>query len=424
MIVATRFWRFFLIHFLLIFGSSSLLFPMVWDNRYFPWFDQLYTGSDSRHGNLDIAGFIVTARDAFRYEHRANKEEQVVSMPELLGELKLSEVGAALSAVGLNNPIPADWQWYSDFKAVMPSSLDGQGVSFACYAPIGKHLGIGANTFIMKINSFVSVLPGPDAISKLNLSTPGNQALFTEMMANFYKELGITSTTYQQAGVGDVVVYVSIHDTHEYKYKFRKIDWGTQVGCIIPSGTQQDIYNIASVPLGGSYGMWGWFVAPFAEFELKEDWKVGIEARLTQRIDRCITGRIPIDKEQPLFAPVIGSIGVDSAITVSVAPYVAFEDLRAGFGVQAKYTLSVHENDKFFAKLTNSTLVPYFKNMTYLSGWCQEYATIKLFYDVAHDKIWKNRPFCYLSWDIPMNHIAGRGFAKTNRVSLGCIVNF
>ena len=424
MIVATRVWRFFIIQFLFLFGFSTTIFPMVWDNRYFPWFDQLYTGSDSRHGYLDLSGFFVTARDAFRCESRANKEEQVVSIPELWGELKIAEVGAALSAVGLNNPIPADWQWLADFRAVMPATLDGQGINFSCYAPIGKHFGLGANGFIMRVNSFVSVLPQAESIKKLNLSTPGNQALFNQMMNNIYQELGIVSTTWQQVGVGDIVVFATIHDTHEYKYKFRKLDWGVHVGAIIPTGTQHDIYNLASLPLGSGFGMWGWFVAPFAEFELKEDWKFGIQARMIQNIDRCITTRIPVGPEQPLFGPIVGSVGVDSGITVSIAPYVAFEDLRAGFGVEAKYTLTIHQQDYFSAKLDNPNLTATFKNLNYFSGWNQEFATIRLFYDVAHDKEWKKRPFCYLAWDIPMNHICGRGFAKTNRVCIGCNINF
>ena len=52
---------------------------MVWDNRYFPWFDQLYTGSDSRHSNLDVQGFFVTGGDAFRHQSRASKNEQIIS---------------------------------------------------------------------------------------------------------------------------------------------------------------------------------------------------------------------------------------------------------------------------------------------------------------------------------------------------------
>lgn len=397
---------------------------MVWDNRYFPWFDQLYTGSDSRHGYLDVNAFFVTGGDAFRFQDGANREELFVSWPELWGQLNLTEVGNSLAAAGLNNPIPADWQWLSEIKALMPSSFDGQGVSVAAYAPIGKHFGIGGSCLVMKLNSFVTVLPNEDAVSKLHLNTPGNQALFTQTIDKIYKELGITCTSLQEVGVGDIVLYVTLHDTHEYRYKFRKLDWGSHLGIIIPSGLQQNPYNLASIPLGGGYGLWGWFVALWAEFELKEDWKFGIQARLTQRIDRSFQGRIPVGKEQPLFAPIVGNVGIDSGITASVAPYFAFEDLRAGFGIEAKYTINVHERDVFFAQFTDSSLVPNFKDMSCNSGWTQEYATIRLFYDIGHDKMWKKRPIFSFAWDIPMNHIAGRGFAKTNKVSIGCNVNF
>ena len=239
-----------------------------------------------------------------------------------------------------------------------------------------------------------------------------------------YQELGITSTTFNEVGVGDVVVYLSIYDVHEYKYKFRKIDWGAYFGIIIPSGTRENISNIASIPFGGPYGSWGWFIAPRAEFELREDLKFGIQGRLTQRLDKCFVGRIPTGKEQPLFAPVIGSINVDIEPTLSLAAYFAFEDLRAGFGAQAKYTLSYHEHDFFRAKIKNSPLIPKFKDMNYFSGWTQEYGTIRLFYDIGHDKTWQYRPIVYFTWDIPMNHLGGRGFAKTNRVSIGCNFNF
>lgn len=424
MIVATRVWRSFLMLILLIFGiSSSSMVAMVWDNRYFPWFDQLYKASDNTHGYLDVNAFFIVDRDAFRFEHRADKKDQVVSLPGLWGKLDLTNVGKSLVAVGKPNPIPQDWQWLSDFDAATPSSMDGQGVAFACYAPIGKHFGIGANNFVMKLSSFVTVVPGDNAVSKLNLETSGNQVLFTQMMHDMYQELGIVSTSYQEVGVGDTIVFACIHDTQEYKYKFRKIDWGSYFGIIIPTATKQNPYNLASIPFGGGDGMWGWFVAPFAEIELKDDWIIGCQLRLTQRLDRCINMRIPVGDEQTLFAPIVGSVNINSGITVSFAPYLVFQDLRAGFGMQAKYLITVHEHDYFTARLNNG-LAAHFSDTNYYSGWTQEYLSIRLFYDVAHDKNWQKRPLCYLTWDIPMNHIAGRGFAKTNRVSIGCNVNF
>ncbi|MCX5924382.1 MAG: hypothetical protein NTZ68_03095 [Candidatus Dependentiae bacterium] len=398
---------------------------MVWDNRYFPWFDQLYTGSDSRHSNLDVQGFFVTGGDAFRHQSRASKNEQIISYPELWGELQLAEVGASMTAVGLQNPIPADWLWLADFNVGMPASLEGQGIALAGYASLTDHIGIGASAFFMNLNAMVSLVPTEETVSKLNLKTPGNQALFTQTVQQFYKELGITSTTFNEVGVGDVVVYLSIYDVKEYRYKFRKVDWGMYLGLIIPSGTQESITNLASVPFGGPYGSsWGWFLAPRAEFELREDLKFGVQGRFTQRLSKCFLGRIPINKEQPLFAPVVGSINVDIDPTFSLAAYFAFEDLRAGFGVQAKYTISFHDHDTFKASLNNSSLKPKFKNMNYYSGWTQEYATVRLFYDIAHNKTWEYRPLVYFTWDIPMNHLGGRGFAKTNRVSIGCNFNF
>lgn len=424
MIVATSFRRCFLIKFLLVLTVCQSGYSMVWDNRYFPWFDQLYTGSDSRHSNLDIQGFVVTGSKAFRQQARANKEDQSVYFPEMFGELKLASVGTALTTAGLNNPVPDDWLWNSDITALMPSKFEGQGITFAGYASLADHIGIGASAFIMNLNSSVCVVPTPETASSLYLSNPGNQVLFTQMVQQMYQELEITGTSFHEVGVGDVVVYLNIYDVHEYRYKFKKLDWGVYAGIIIPCGTQQNIHNLASIPLGGGYGAWGWFVAPRAEFELRDDLKFGIQGRFTQRLDKVIKGRIPVGKEQSLFSPVIGKMRVDQEPTLSIAPYFVFEDLSGGFGIQAKYTLSIHEHDVFVPQKNNTAIMPKVRDLNYYSGWIQEYASIRLFYDVGHDKSWQYKPLVYFTWDIPMNHLAGKGFAQTNKVALGCNFNF
>ncbi len=414
--------RFFLIISLfLCLGNST--YSMVLDNRYFPWIPHLYTSSDHSHAHVTTEAFFVTGGDAYRHEDRAEKDKQTISYPELWGELKLADVKNSMVKVGLKDPIPADWQWLSDFRAKMNGSLEGQGVMVGGYVPVTKHIGFGASGLLLRLNALVNVVPHEETVSKLFLNTPGNQALFTQTLSNIYKELDITCTSLKEVGVGDVVVYFNIYDVHEYRYKMRKIDWGFKGGVIIPSGLKMDPHNLASIPFGGN-GLWGWFIAPYTELELKEDLKFGIQARVTQRIDKSILSRVPVGKEQPLFAPIVGDVCVDAGTSFTGSAYFAFEDLRAGFGIQAKYTVTYHEHDTFSAHLENTQVKPNFSCMNWRSEWVSEYATIRLFYDVGHDKTWKHRPLVSFTWDIPRNHIGGKGFAKTHRVSLGCTVNF
>lgn len=403
--------------------SASISLSMTYDNRYFPWMSHLYTGSDHSHANLHVDGFFITGGDAYNMEDRARKEEQIVSYPELWGKLDLQEVGLSMEKAGLQNPIPADWLWVSDLKARMNASLEGQGVMIDGYVPVAKHFGVGGSVLLMRLNALVHVVPTEEATNNLFLESPGNQALFTQTLSQIYKDIGISCTGLKEFGTGDVVLYCNFYDTHEYRYKMRKIDWGLQGGVIIPSGVKMNPSNLASIPFGGN-GLWGWFIAPYTELELREDLKFGITARITQRIDREVVSRVPVGKEQPLFAPLVGNVHLDAGTSFTGSAYFAFEDLRAGFGIQAKYTATYHEKDRYSGQLVDSSVKSNFYCMNALSDWVSEYATIRLFYDVAHDKTWGYRPLVSFTWDIPRNHIGGKGFAKTHRVSLGCTVNF
>ncbi len=399
---------------------------MIMDSRYFPWFEQLYTSSDHRHGHLSFDGFLMTGGDAYRMEDKAEKDAQRVFIPELFGTLNFTEVGNAMTLAGLKNPIPADWRWLSDFGAVMPSSLEGQGFGLEGFWPISKHFGIGGSTVFMRLNSLVKIMPTIETVKKLYLSQPGNEAQFTQMLSDFYRELQINSLASHEVGAGDTLVYALLYDVREYEYKMRKIDASLWFGAIIPSGVTRNPYNLASIPYGGD-GMWGIFIAPTAEFELKEDLKVGMQLRVIQRFHKDTTMRLPLKKEQPLFAPVIGRAHVTPGLTVAATLYAAIEDLRAGFGAEGKYTIIYHEKDRFCVRCTKEKVngkVPDMENLMCRSNFISEYGTVRLFYDIAHDKPWKHRPLVSLTWDIPFNNLWGKAFARTNRIVLGCTVNF
>ena len=397
---------------------------MIADNRYFPWFDQLYTNSDSRYASFDMHGFFLSGRHGYCQQSRAKHEDNIVYFSELLGEVKLAEVGASLAQAGLTNPIPADWRWYADMKVRLPAFLQAQGLEMSGYVPVSKHIGFGASAVMMQLQTSVSMVPDGETREKLYLDAPGNQLLFSQTVQNIYKELGIKRTSFSQVGCGDVVVYLDLYDVSEYEYKCKKLDWGAWFGVIIPCGQPRDIHNLGSLPFGSECGSWGLFIAPRIEMELKDDLRFGIQGRVIQRFNRSIARRIPIGKEQQQFAPIVGSMEVDQEPTLMISPYLVVEDIRGGFGVQARYTLAVHPHDTFFAEIANSNLRPQLGDVDYYSGWVQEYGTIRLFYDMNHDKVSEYSPLVYVSWDIPMNHLAGRCFAKTNKIAIGCNFNF
>ena len=56
---------------------------------------------------------------------------------------------------------------------------------------------------------------------------------------------------------------------------------------IIPTGVKRNIDKPASVPFGGN-GYWGAYISGDAEFEVKEDWKIGLLLRMSKRFSQTV----------------------------------------------------------------------------------------------------------------------------------------
>ena len=87
------------------------------------------------------------------------------------------------------NPIPADWQWLAVIlRHVCPHLWKGKVLFFLVMHPIAPHFALGGSALIMKLNSFVNVIPSEQAINKLNLKTPGNQVVLIKLFKKFIKK--------------------------------------------------------------------------------------------------------------------------------------------------------------------------------------------------------------------------------------------
>lgn len=411
----------FRITYILLFISSSSLFGMVMDNRYFPWFPYVYNGSDHRHGCLRVDPFFVTASSAWKIKPTVRDNDY--GYPNLQGTLDYANLAQALKIDGIQNPIPAQWQYVNPFPVEMPGRFEGQGIAFSGYVPVWDHIGIGASIFFLRLATQTSLIAGADTIKKLNLAVAGNQAQFNELSQSF-ESIAMTQDGYtNESGVSDIELYIRGYDVKEYIYWCRKMDRSCAVGLLIPTGVQASPYDIGSVPFGGN-GFWGWYFSPAIEVELKEDWKLGFEWRIQKRFAKIVDHRICVANESNLFAPVIGSVYINQGATASMSPYIALENMREGLGILFKYIYVVHEADYFKDMREDQTPAANFTNMRVNSRWAQEYISLELLYDLSFKHDWTYRPICTLLWDIPLNVLGSRGSSKTTRVSVGLTVDF
>jgi len=409
--------------FLVLICIPNDVYSMVVDNRYFPWFNHPYNGTDHQHGCFRADPFFITGDSAWRIKPGVRQVDQETGYPNLQGTLDYYQLGKAYVIDGLENPIPLDWQHVSDMPVDMPGSFQGQGVAFYGYAPISKHFGIGGTVFFMRLTAQANLVPGENTIRSLNLAAPGNMARFTELTRQFEFMSGTQDGFVHESGVSDIDIYIRGFDVREYIYFCRKFDRSVALGLLIPTGVQQSIHSVSSVPFGGN-GFWGWYVSPMIEIELKEDWKLGIVGRVEKRFAKTVVSRITVAQESALFAPVVGDLYINPGTTFMLAPYFALEDIREGLGGVLQYTIVVHQSDEFVDKREVQEPSARFINMIKNSRWLSEYATVEFLYDLSYGEPWSYKPLFTLALDMPVSLIGARGSARTYKISLGLTVDF
>ena len=396
---------------------------MVVDNRYFPWFSHPYNGTDHEHGCFRADPYFITGTSAWKVKPGVRQVDQETGYPNLQGTLDYYKLGQAYVIAGLENPIPADWQFLNDFPIDMPGSFQGQGITFSGYAPVSKYFGFGGSLLFLRLISQAHLIPGETTIAQLNLTAPGNMARFIELTTQFEAMSGTQDGYTSQFGVGDIDIYIRGFDVREYIYFCRKFDRSVTLGLLIPTGIQQSVHSVGSVPFGGN-GFWGWYLSPMLEIELKEDWKLGVVARIEKRFAKTLESRITVAEESAVMAPVIGDLYINPGTTFLLSPYFTLEDIREGLGAMLQYTIVVHQSDEFVDKREVQIPAARFMNMIRNSRWLSEYATVEFLYDLSFGEPWSYKPLFTLSLDMPVSLIGARGSAKTHRITLGLTVDF
>ena len=407
---------------------------MVMDNRYLPLFPHLYTGAHKDANFIASDILFMTGGDAYSNVPMASEDDKIIGYPALwgmrkdkAGHLDLNSVDEANQLV--NNAATlltvGPFLTGKDIEVDIEAHLQLQGAAVSGNIPIGKEFSLGWSSCFFRAIGEARLKLNADSAARLNVGADdyASQAQFVQTLEKVQRALDMQDNVWRTTGAGDLVLSASWYRSMEYKWKCRTVDFSFTTGLILPTGVMMDVDNIASIPFGGN-GHWGCFAAPHFEFELKDDLKFGIAARLTKRFTKAHNVRVPVLDESPLFAPYKADVKVTPGTTFGVSPYLAVEHIRGGFGVELKYIVTYHEEDSYEDFRTDTSQIIKLREMLPRSQWTQEYAVIKVVYDLMHNKKSRLRPVLHFTWNVPCNYIAGGGVGKTHGISLGCNFNF
>jgi hypothetical protein len=409
---------------LVVFLVSSSSFAMVFDNRFMPLMSRPWIAPDDGRTHVSANAFVVRATNAY------NKNGEQVPLPEIWGQFDLGECARNWARLGHRNSLKTEWQGL-EIPWLVNGKFYGAGIDIEWQKFLFWHVWIGGSFMAMQLDSWYEYTF--DERKAAILKDYGSE--LDEARRSVMDDIGFCGAHAHERGIGDIDFYIRLGNYWEYTCKFRSIQAGGRVGLLIPTAKPRNVKFPSSIPFGGDRH-WGVYGALDAMFELKEDIKVGIYTRASQRFSHIECTRIPLGCgehcEAENMAPMIGNVDVEPGATFVFSPFATFECLRDGLGARIAYTLTKHWHDTW-----NLWGVPNgfdreelgnrldLEKMSKRTSWGSDYFSINVFYDFGKAKPdWTVYPILTFCWDIPASVLIANSVAKTDRVSLGVEVAF
>lgn len=396
--------------------SPSFSSAMTYDNRFFPFGQQLYSRTSERYSNLMADGFYVYSHQS-RSCHGPDQE-----LFDIYGSYDLNQVAQALEAVGKTNPLRSQWRSLA-IPWKMRGRLESIGVELSYNQALADFLSCGVATTLMHVKSWITLRLNTSKVDA-PIAGPGDEAELERDRREANDELGINESAESKTGFGDVDVYVRLGKMWHYPEKFRRIDAGIRAGVLFPAGEKRDINNPASVPFAGN-GHTGIYGQIDAEFELKEDLKAGIWGRLTKRLSKRSCQRVSVLDEPINYGAFVGVFDVDPGANFMLSPYITLEDIRDGLGLSARYMWIHQDEDCWHDCREDKKVALNLSAMNEFAEWTSEYISLDAFFDFSRLAVRRMfEPRIYFAFDIPVHWFASHSVSKSYRVLLGVEVRF
>lgn len=414
---------------LLLLVVTHTSYSMVYDNRFIPLLQHPYISIDGRPSHAAAYLFATTASKAL------DNREKTIGIPEISGELDLGKLGQALTVAGFANPLRSDLIG-TPIPIRVNGSIQTQGIEFSYYQSICDIIGFGFDWFAMRSNSSQEFRPEP---GKLNFVPGIENSYIDQVRREMFETIGLNQAHAAQSGMGDLDLYFNVWHYWDYVLKMKRIDAAVRFGGLMPTGVKTKVNSPASIPFGGN-GFWGFYGQLNAEFELKEDIKVGLFTRLSKRFKQVQCQRLPVNAsplgipptvgEPQIFGATVGDVLINPGLTFVFSPYFTLENLAAGCGARVEYFYTKHRGDCWTdARKQCDPLIPLVPvNLSLVnanSEWKTDYVTVSVFYDFGKMKVNRSAdPIVIFAWDIPSLFFGSERAVNAHKLSLGLEVNF
>lgn len=397
---------------------GSLALPshagIFYDNRFFPLTLYPYVTYYDHDAYATIGTFITTSSSAFE------RDEREMPLFNIYGKYDQKELALAMVQAGYSNPfVDAGQEDFLQSRNTIPWGMNGkiqsQGLYFGAQYGCSKYITLGFEWYMMRANSRINfaLTESRERLGELDL-----------IRRSMNEILGINGGYVDEAGMGDLDLYFRVGNDWDYTLKFRHIMLGLRLGLLAPAGKRINLCEPASIPFGGN-GHWGLYFMGDGEFELKEDWKLGLYIGISKRLPRTQLRRMPIGNEPLNFGVVVGDVRVNPGITFMFAPYFSVENLREGLGARIQYTYERHAEDTWGDRRCDTTIPVNLRPVVSASSWSGGHVTLTGLYDFGKMKVNRGaEPIIYLAWDVPLNVFSTQRIAKTNKISIGIEFNF
>lgn len=397
------------------FSCASTMHAMVYDNRFLPLIIHPYITVECRPSHLQLDFFATTANRSI------NENGDDIGLPEVWGLYNQSELAQSIIAVGKPNLLPPNWL-AAPLPWVQTGKIQSQGGSLFIEQHLFEWFSLGASMAAMRVESSQQFSFSPRTTTAI--LGPGDLLELDEIRRQMNEELHLACNHWSHNGFGDIDAFIRASCAWYYEYKLRSIIAGARIGVLIPTGVTRDIDNPASIPFGGN-GHWGMYGAFDAEFEVKEDWKLGLLGRLSKRFAKTSIQRMPAGLEPETYGAIVGPARVNPGLTGIFSGYFTVENLREGFGLRLQYTLINHWKDSWKDERADQSVPSRLCDVETRSGWASEYISLTALYDF--DKMHRQRcdlPIVNLTWDIPVALLVAHRSVQSFKVSLGVEFNW